>query len=71
MLSNDGITCHDAKSLANHLREAANKIMPAFNTFTGCDYTAPFFGILSTVYSRTCKSILIPKITIKIEYQIG
>ena len=39
-----GITYHGVKSLANHLGEAVCKIMPAFHTLTGCDYTTPFFG---------------------------
>ena len=42
--SNDGITYHDVKSLANHLGEAVCKIMPAFHALTVCDYTSPFFG---------------------------
>ena len=41
--SNDGITYHDMKSLANHLGEAACKIMPAFDALTGWDYTTPYF----------------------------
>ena len=42
--SNDGITYHDVKSLANHLGETVCKITPAFHALTGCDFTAPFFG---------------------------
>ena len=39
-----GITYHDVKSIVNHLGEEVCKIMPDFQTLTGCDCTALLFG---------------------------
>ena len=42
-------------------KEACCKIMPAFHTLTGCDYTAPIFGQSKYNIFKNMQNIQMPK----------